>query len=93
MSLNQLVPCTHKLIPFARWVTPVVEKRRFDTFFYVAGVEKRPSSAEDAEEKAKEKGEGDLADLPTVSGTSVGEDFHARTHARTHNLSHRALAW
>jgi hypothetical protein len=31
-----LRPGLHELLPFARWVTPTVERRRFDTRFFLA---------------------------------------------------------
>lgn len=36
MANRKLLPAVHLLKPWARWITPDAERRRFDTMFYVA---------------------------------------------------------
>jgi len=41
-SAHQLWPEVDKLIPWARWITPSFEPRRYDTWFYVAALSSGP---------------------------------------------------
>ena len=47
---HQLALRVDRLVPFARWVTPAVEKRRFDARFFVAQVDASESASHDERE-------------------------------------------
>lgn len=55
MRRTGLVPDLAALAPFARWVTPTTEHRRFDTFFHLAALPEaqRPSSDEVETERGR----------------------------------------
>lgn len=47
---ERLLPCLGELVPFARWITPAVRPKRFDTHFFIAAAPASQTLAHDGNE-------------------------------------------
>jgi 8-oxo-dGTP pyrophosphatase MutT (NUDIX family) len=55
MAEEWLIPAIDLLVPFARWITPVIRKKRFDARFYLARAPEGQVGGHDARELVKSR--------------------------------------
>ncbi|HTJ62309.1 MAG TPA: NUDIX hydrolase [Alphaproteobacteria bacterium] len=80
LAVEGLVPATDLMVPFARWITPVIRKKRFDARFFLARAPEGQIGAHDDQELINSRWIGAAEALDAVKRGEVKIVFVTRSN-------------
>jgi 8-oxo-dGTP pyrophosphatase MutT (NUDIX family) len=80
LEIEALVPAADLMVPFARWITPVIRKKRFDARFYLARAPEGQAGAHDEQELINSRWIGAAQALEAVKRSEVKIVFVTRSN-------------